>query len=195
MSDTAILETIATILIEKFPNDWNDDNCQPRSSGDPPPMMGDRFAAVHMTSISGNGYQENATIETYNFAITVTKRIHAVPESKITRSVYLGTLQEISPMINRIIHVISNRWSITNRINDALTVDPFLSSYATPSAFISPPVFLSRTPTPVVRDEDWFHGTHGPKLRDLQDGHVGLSLTATFGNLNKETIIVEEDCS
>ena len=76
-------------------------------------------------------------------------------------------------------------------MNDALD-DLYENETGFSIKFMEPHRFIYKQARPVIRDEEWMHGTYPD--RDSQDGHVALSLTAYFGGLMLQTFYNEEEC-
>jgi hypothetical protein len=193
MSDIAILTAVPETLRANLP-DWTSDNCKAMPDGRPDPVMGNMFCAVHITERQTVIHVDHGVHrELWGIGITVTKRIEAVPYDRVNTSIYLTHVSGISPVMNRIIYEIHNRWKVVNSINAAIPDDGMLN--VTAQSFISPLLLLNRNPKLTFEDEPWFHGTHGGLSRDAQDGHVGVSMTAYFGTMIKETILNTETCT
>ena len=194
MSDVAILTAIPEILIDSF-DEWTINNCKAMPDERPDPVANELFASVYISEIQNNLLQNDAEMqELWSFAITVTKRIHAVPYDRLMPSVYLEQIKGLYPAINRITNAINNRYSVINRINAKIPKDPQLNNLVLSEAFVTPVYALNRTPKVTLRNEEWFHGSHGTPARDRNDGHVGMSMTVFFGNLIKQTTLVPETC-
>ena len=198
MSDIAILTAVPEVLITTQGGiggfgDWNDNNCKAMPNGRPDPAMQSIFAAVHITERQtvikvDDGIHE----ELWGIGVTITKRIEAVPYDRITGSIYLTQLSGLSPVMQRVVYEIHNRWKVINAINAAIPFDPDLHVDA--QSFRTPLLLINRTPKISFEAEEWFHGTHSHISRDAQDGFVGVSMTAYFGKMLKQTILTPEVC-
>jgi len=195
MTDALILETVTSFIQEL--TEWTVDNCKPKHDGRPDPIMGDFFCAVHM-----NEYQTRSKIvsgeleEIWGFAVTVTKRLSAVPIDRVTDSIYLNNVRGISTLINKIIIKLdSSKDRFLNTINDAYEyTDEDIADLLRSYQFMTPYRFMYRSPKPVLNDEEWTHGTHGDPSRDNRDGLNTMSMTAFFGGLTTQVLYAEEEC-
>jgi len=193
MSEIAILTAVPTYLIDKL-TDWTVDNCKAMPDGQPIPVAPNIFCAVHITEIQSKQESQGTHEEIWGFGITITKRITTVPYDRITPSIYLTQLSGISSLMERTKYALHNRWSLIQSINANIPNDPQLDEFVYVQTFSTPAMLLNRTPKLTFQEEDWFHGTHGTPERDNRDGYVGVTLTASFGNMLKITKLQEDTC-
>jgi hypothetical protein len=188
--DYAILKGISSYLIGEF-DEWNARNCKGMPDEQPDPVMGDIFAAVHVVNSQGTSRDSGLLDDVFDFAVTVTKRIEAIPYDKITDQVYIKQLMGIEPIVTRITYAIWNRWEPINAINAQIVADPQLEKYVGSRRFIAPCKKSNRTGKLRFHDEDFLHGN---KTRNRDQGFVAVSLSVYFGNLILQTVQTEGTC-
>lgn len=179
--DYAVLKGTRDYLIANL-EIWNSDNCKAMPDEKPDPVMGNEFASVHMINSQGGGRDSGMLDDFYEFAVTVTKRIEAIPYDQVSPEIYLKNLSGIEPLITQITYAIWNRWEVINAMNAAIVPDPQLEQFIENYKFIGPPKKSNRTGKLRFVDEDHFHGDRISD-RTRFDGHVGVMLTVYFGGV------------
>jgi len=146
MSMRALLTAVKGVLVERLGlTYWEDIGIH--EDGMPPPIMGQRYVAVHPMGESPFATFELAIAVAYQFAVTVTWRIAAYPKDwRFER-----LLGDIEPFLSKIRHAIDDSYQVLMAANE--NIDD-MEEDGHPQGFITPPRWLG-TDAPVIQGSDW----------------------------------------
>lgn len=170
MSQAAILEAVAEHLREAF--GLTDLGCKVMFDGQPPPMCGQEFIAVHEGEwdITDDDYDLD---ETYGVIVTVTRRVGNHPIDKIGSDVLYGSGSK--PVNNRCREIITslhhNNQYIRLRANDLLNT-------LTGEGFITPLRIISPGRAE-IKNHAWFHAAPPDSGSGAEQIGVARSLSFT----------------
>jgi|694.fasta_scaffold96129_3 hypothetical protein len=188
MSEHFILTAIESRL--RSYNKFDATNCGVMFDERPPPTIPNYFASIHFTELTPQPFVGGLN-SALKVGVTITKRIQATGYDRVTSSVVFKELNGLYQLAAFVRSVIHNNASIVADANTLLSAyftlntDPEHEALISKAGFITVPLWNKTDYKPVIRNEEWFHGTFMNRERGRdQPGNIGLSLTVEFGNLS-----------
>lgn len=120
MSLAALLTAVRNQLRTKMGLSPLECDCQ--GKGQPPPIVGERYIAVHPTGWGpGDSRIDHGLDEVYRVTCTITKRISAVPKDRIPSEVFLKTLTGLEALARLAMKHVHQNYDVMNAANDLIS--------------------------------------------------------------------------
>lgn len=185
MSQLALLKAVRDVLRGATPQGLGLPNaqCEVMFDGQPPPVCGELFVAVHPGEWSAEDIE--GFNEVLGVNITVTVRVGKVPRDEMGLNALIGpagkSLDGYLEQIRALLHLDSWADQVLNKANTTIG--------ASANGFVEPPRFRG-CGLPEPKGPDWFsaeYNGHGPTPP------VGLAQTITLGGARRVQRIESED--
>lgn len=169
----------ATVLLGGLA--YENGQCEIGWDGQPPPMAGQVFVAVHPGAVRSD--HDLSLRETVALDLTLSMKTGGLPVDRYgEQSVVLATtgIYARAEAIRALLHM---NYTVLNDANAGQSY----SIGASDNGFVEPLKFLSMTP-PQERGPEWFWG----ESEFSGDAPAGLSITLSFGNAVRVQVIEEQ---
>lgn len=177
MSQAALLRAVRTRLQALF--EVNQTGCDVMFDGQPPPVMGEQFIAIH----PGNWTAKNGDYdldEYYGVQVTITRRLGAAPQDRGGTELWLKATEGIEAVARKIIVGDGTTLNGLHRNGDVLR-EANTALGTTVNTFFETLYFLDGG-RPVLKLEDWFSAE---EMGTGKYANAGVAQTLTFGQARR----------